>query len=93
MMCASIAKFDFGAHFGEELASGSDVAHLRNVFKNHRLVREQRRRHAGERGILCAADADRPQQGIAASNYELIHIVMRFRKRAVEFKPSAYIPF
>ena len=42
MLGASVAEFDFGAHGGEELARGLDVAHLRDVFENHRLVGEQR---------------------------------------------------
>src|SRR4029077_6593581 len=32
MLGASVAEFDFGAHGGEELACGLDVAHLRDVF-------------------------------------------------------------
>ena len=35
---ASVAEFDFGAHGGEQVARGLDVAHLRNVFEDDRLV-------------------------------------------------------
>ena len=73
MMGASVAEFDFGAHGGEQLARGLDVAHLRNVFENDRFLGEQGCRHARQRGVLRATDADRPQQGIAAANYQLIH--------------------
>ncbi len=73
MMGASVAEFDFGAHGGEQLARGLDVAHLRDVFENHRFVGEQGCRHARQRGVLRATDADRAEQGIAAADYQLIH--------------------
>ena len=71
---AAVAEFDFGAHGGEQLARGLDVAHLRNVFENHRLVGEQGRRHGGQCGVLRAADADRSEQRVAAANHQFVHI-------------------
>jgi hypothetical protein len=75
-MGASVAEFDFGAHGGEQLARGLDVAHLRNVFENHRFVGEQSRRHARQRGVLRATDAHRAEQRVAPADYELIHVVL-----------------
>ena len=34
MLGASVAEFDLGAHGGQQLALGLDVAHLRNVFQD-----------------------------------------------------------
>ena len=76
MMGASVAEFDFGAHGGEQLARGLDVAHLRDVFENHRFVGEQGCRHARECGVLRATDSDGAEQGVATADYELIHVVM-----------------
>ena len=73
MLRAAIAELDFGAHRRQQLALGLDVAHLRNVFQNDRLVGEQSRGHRRQRGIFRAADAHRPQQRIAAANYKLVH--------------------
>ena len=73
MLRAAIAEFDFGAHGGQQLALGLDVAHLGNVFQDDRLVGEQGRRHGRQRGILRAADAHRAQQRIAAANHKLVH--------------------
>ena len=73
MMGASVAEFDFGAHGGEQFARGLDVAHLRDVFENHRFVGEQGCRHARECGVLRATDSDRAEQGVATADYELIH--------------------
>ena len=73
VMGASVAEFDFGAHGGEQLAKGLDVAHLRDVFENHRFVGEQGCRHAGECGVLRATDSHRAEQRVATADYELIH--------------------
>ena len=73
MLGASVAEFDLGAHGGEQLARGFDVAHLRNVFEDDRFVGEQSGGHAGEGGVFCAADANRAEQRIAAADYEFIH--------------------
>jgi len=43
-------------------------------FDDHRLVGEQSRSHARERGILRSTDADGAKQRVAAANYELIHV-------------------
>ena len=79
MMGASVAEFDLSAHCRKKLARGLDVAHLRDVFKNHRFVGEQGCRHARQRRVLRATDADSAEQRVATSDYELIHTV-RFRK-------------
>ena len=76
MLGASVAQFDFRAHGGEQFARGLDVAHLRNVFEDDRLVGEQGGGHGRQRGVLGAADADGPQQRIAAANYEFVHSEM-----------------
>ena len=73
MLRPSVPQFDLRPHRRQQLARGLDVAHLRNVFENDRLFREQRRGHRRQRGILGAADANRPQQRIPAANYKFIH--------------------
>ena len=70
---ASVAEFDFGAHGGEQVARGLNVAHLRNIFEDDRLVGEQGGGHAGKRGIFCAADADGAEQRLSAADDELVH--------------------
>ena len=70
---ASVAEFDFGAHGGEQVARGLNVAHLRNVFEDDGLVGEQGGGHAGQRGILCAADVNGAEQRLSAADYELVH--------------------
>ena len=47
MVRASVAEFDFGSHGGEQVARGLDVAYLRNVFEDDRLIGEQGGGHAG----------------------------------------------
>ena len=69
MLGASESEFDFGAHGGEQLACGLDVADLRNIFEDAVLIGQERGRHARESGVLGAADADCPQQGLAAADY------------------------
>ena len=73
MLGAAISQFDFGAHGGKQFAGGLNVAHLRNVFQNDRLFREQGSGHRRQRGVLGAADANRPQQRIAAANHKFVH--------------------
>ena len=73
MMGASIAEFDFRTHGGKQLARGLDIAHLRDVFENHRFVGEQGGRHARECGVLRATDSDGAEQRVTAADYELIH--------------------
>ena len=70
---ASVAEFDLGAHGGEQIARGLNVAHLGNVFEDDRFVGEQSGGHAGERGVLCAADTDRTEERFAAADDEFIH--------------------
>jgi hypothetical protein len=38
---ASVAEFDLGSHGSQQVASGLNVAHLRNVFEDDRFVGEQ----------------------------------------------------
>jgi hypothetical protein len=71
---AAVSEFDFGAHGRQELASSLNVADLGNVFEDYRFVGQQSRGHGRERGILGAADANCSEQGIAAANYEFVHI-------------------
>ena len=73
MLRASVAEFDFGAHGGQKIARGVDVANLGNVFEDDRLIGEQGGGHAGQRGIFCAADADRAEQWLSAAKNELVH--------------------
>ncbi len=70
---ASIAEFDFGPHGGEQVARGLNVAHLRNIFEDDRLVGEQGGSHAGEGGILGAADANGAEQRVATADDEFVH--------------------
>ena len=70
---ASVAEFDFGAHGGEQVARGLDVADLRNVFEDDGLVGEQGGGHAGKGGIFCAAHAHGAEQRLSAADYELVH--------------------
>ncbi len=80
MLPASIAKakFDLGAHGGQQLARGFNVPDLRDMFQNYRFFGEQRRRHAGQRGVLGAADVDGAAQPIAAADDQLIHVAKTF---------------
>ena len=77
MLGASVAEFDFGAHGGQQVARGLDVAYLRNVFEDDRLIGEQGRGHAGQRGIFRAADAHRAEQRLAAADYKFVHCLYR----------------
>ena len=73
MLRASVAEFDFGAHGGQQVARGLDVANLGNVFENDGLIGEQGCGHAGKGGIFCAADVDGAEQGLSAAKDELVH--------------------
>ncbi len=53
---AAVAELDLGAHGGEELALGLDVADLRDVFEDDFAFCEDGGGHAGERGVFCAGD-------------------------------------
>ena len=74
MLRAAEAELDFRSHCSQQLAFGFDITHLRNVFQNHRLFSEQSRGHSRQRGVLGSADANCPQQRVAAANYEFIHM-------------------
>ncbi len=92
MLRAAVTEFDLGAHAGEQAARGFDVAHLGNVFQHDRLVGEQGGGHGGQGGILGAADAHRPEQGIAAANDEFIHEGCRLSVVGIQFAMSARKP-
>ena len=96
MVSASVAEFDLGSHGGQQFARGFDVAHLRNVFEDHRLVGEQSGGHAGQGGVFRSTDADGAEQRRAAADYEFIHCVsyslvfIRFVSRLDEFVVKDY---
>ena len=73
MLRPAISEFDFRTHRGQELARGLDVTHLRDIFQNDRLVGEQGGGHRRQGGVLGSADANCPQQRIAAADYEFVH--------------------
>src|SRR5439155_8584073 len=73
MLRTAIAKFYLGPHRRKQLARGLDVAHLRNIFQDHRFVGEQGSSHRREGGIFCSTDANRAQERVSAANYEFIH--------------------
>ena len=70
---ASITQLNFGAHGDEQVALRLNVAHVRDIFQDDRLVGEQGGGHRGQCGILGAANADAAHQGIATTNYKFIH--------------------
>ena len=74
MLGAPVAEFDFRPHRSQQLARSLDIAHLRNVFQDDRLVRQNGGSHGRQSGILGPADANCPQQRIAAADHEFIHI-------------------
>ena len=73
MLGASVAEFDFGSHGGQQVALSNDVANLGNVFEDHRFVGEKGRGHRGQRGVLGAADANRANKRVAATDDEFVH--------------------
>src|SRR5580704_14692329 len=73
MLGAPIAEFHVGTHGRKQIARGLNVAYLRDILENHRLIREQGGRHAGKRGILRPADAHRSEQRLPAAYYKYIH--------------------
>src|SRR5690242_10072261 len=73
MRGTAIAQFNLGAHGDQEVALGLNVANVRDIFQNDGLIGEDGGSHGREGGILCAADADAAQQGIAATYYKLVH--------------------
>src|SRR5271157_412525 len=70
---ASVAEFDFGAHGGQQIARGLNVADLRNVFEDDGLIGEQGCGHAGKGSVFGAADADGAEQRLSAADDELVH--------------------
>ncbi len=75
MLGPAVAEFDLGAHGGEQLALGLDVADLGNVFEDDFVFGEDGGSHAGESGVLGAGDFDGAEEGIASANDKLVHLV------------------
>ncbi len=73
MLGASVTQLDLGAHAGQQLALGFNVAHLGNIFQDDGLIGQQGGGHGGQGGVFGAANAHRPQQRSGAPNYEFIH--------------------
>ncbi len=70
---AAVAEFDLGAHAGEELALGLDVADLGDVFEDDLVLGEDGGGHAGERGVFSSGDFDGAEKGVTAAYNELVH--------------------
>ena len=88
MLGAAVAEFDFGAHAGEELALGLDVADLGDVFEDDFVFGEDGGGHAGEGGVFCSGDFDGAEKRVAAAYYELVHLVS-LRRFCVEMSSCA----
>ncbi len=73
MLGAAVAELDLGAHGGEQLALGLDVADLRDVFEDDLVFGEDGGGHAGEGGVFGAADTNGAEERIATANDEFIH--------------------
>ena len=73
MMRAAVAQFDFGSHGRQQVASGLNVAHLRNIFENDGFFSQQSRGHARQCRILSPADANRAQKRRSAADDKFIH--------------------
>ena len=74
MLGATVPEFDFSPHRCQQLARRLYIAHLRNVFQDDGLVRENGGGHSRQGGILSPADANYPQQRISAADHEFVHI-------------------
>ena len=85
---AAVAEFDLGAHAGEELALGLDVADLRDVFEDDLVFGEDGGGHAGKGGVFGSGDFDGAEKGVAAAYYELVHSVS-LRRFCVEMSSWA----
>ena len=88
MLGAAVAELDFGAHGGEELALGLDVADLGDVFEDDLVFGEDGGGHAGERGVFGSGDFDGAEKRVAAAYYELVHLVS-LRRFSVEMSSCA----
>ncbi len=55
---AAVAELDLGAHGGEQLALGLDVADLRDVFEDDLVFGEDGGGHAGEGGVFGSGDCE-----------------------------------
>src|SRR5207302_2576017 len=75
MVRASVTELDFSTHGDEQLALGLDVADVRNIFKDDGFVGKNRGRHRRKSCVLGAADANGPEQRIAAADNKLVHWV------------------
>ena len=70
---AAVAELDLGAHGGEQLALGLDVADLRDVFEDDLVFGEDGGGHAGKGGVLGSGDFDGAEKGVTAAYNKLIH--------------------
>ena len=70
---AAVAELDLGAHAGEELALGLDVADLGDVFEDDLVFGEDGGGHAGEGGVFGSGDFDGAEKRVAAAYYKLVH--------------------
>ena len=70
---AAVAELDLGAHGGEQLALGLDVADLGDVFEDDLVFGEDGGGHAGKGGVFGSGDFDGSEKRITAANNELIH--------------------
>src|ERR1700746_2312690 len=73
MLRAPVSEFDLGSHRSQQVACRLNVAHLRNILENNRLVGEQSGSHAGKRSILRATYPYSAKQRLSATNDKLIH--------------------
>ena len=62
-----------GAEIFEQPSLGDDVANVRQVVERNCFRAEQRRSHAGQRGILGAAYRNAAAERSATGNAKLIH--------------------
>ena len=65
------------AEMGEDLQHVMDVAQIRHVMDDARLLREQGRGQDRQGGVLRAADFDGAGERLAAVNENFIHMLRR----------------
>src|SRR5689334_1499144 len=71
---ATVSQLDIRSHSGEQLASGLDVAYLRNVLEHDSLFSKQSCGHGRQGGVFGATHANGAEQRVPAANNQLIHI-------------------
>jgi hypothetical protein len=70
---AAVAELDLGAHGGEQLALGLNIADLRDVFEDNLVFGEDGGGHAGKGGVLGPGNFDGPKKGVSAAYNKLVH--------------------